>query len=363
MKKIMDITIIGSGIMGLLTAKALIDADLSVNIIEKNSRSLEASWAGGGILLPLYPWQQKAAISTLVQQSLTLYPRLSEQLIQNTGIDPEWVDCGLLICQNPNLNAVKQWCQQYNIAYQLANFCLFKSLQPQWLNPLWLPTIAQIRNPRLLKALRHFLAQQPNVQFIDNCTLTNLTLKNQTITEIYTTHGKFPINHLLLTTGAWTGTLTQSFLKKPINIEPVKGQMLLFNANVNALKFMVLDDRHYLIPRRDGKILAGSTIEYTAFDQSTTEQAKNQLHDFATTLMPALKKTEIINHWAGLRPATKEGVPYIDRHPEIKNLSINAGHFRNGLVMAPASAQLITDLILEQSPSLNPDPYKLTRAD
>jgi glycine oxidase len=124
-----------------------------------------------------------------------------------------------------------------------------------------------------------------------------------------------------------------------------------------------LDESHYLIPRRDGKILAGSTVEESGFDKMTTNEGFKTLQQFATTLMPKLKTVAIINHWAGLRPGTQHGVPYIDNHPEIENLSINAGHFRNGLVMAPASAQLMTDLILKRTPYLNPKPYQINRLD
>ncbi|MDQ7090546.1 MAG: FAD-dependent oxidoreductase [Methylococcales bacterium] len=365
MKKITDITLIGSGIIGLLTAKALIETGLSVSIIEKNQQSLESSWAGGGILLPLYPWQQKSAISDLVKQSLSLYPLLSQQLIQATQIDPEWNDCGLLISKNDDINKATEWCQHYKIDYQLANEALFKSFNTTPFNPLWLPTIAQARNPRLLKSLKQFLVQHPNVQFIENCTLTDFSFKNNRISQIKTSKGNFSINHLLLATGAWTGKLSQKLLpsNNPININPVKGQMLLFDANVNDLNTMILDGSHYLIPRRDGKILAGSTVENTDFNKSTTAEAKESLKKFAVTLMPTLKNKAIIHHWAGLRPGTKYGVPYIDNHPEIENLSINAGHFRNGLVMAPASAQLMTDLILKREPCLNPEPYQLTRLD
>ncbi|NOQ37026.1 MAG: glycine oxidase ThiO [Methylococcaceae bacterium] len=365
MKKTADITIIGSGIIGLLTAKELIQAGLSVTIIEKNAGSEESSWAGGGILLPLYPWRQKAAISDLVKQSLKLYPPLSEQLIKETQIDPEWYDCGLLISKNPDSDAAIQWCKNYKIKYHSADASLFNNLNTEPQNPLWLPEIAQARNPRLLKSVKKFLLQQKNVQFIENCALTGISRQHNKITTIKTTQGEFAVQHLLLATGAWTGRLNEQILPSAmaIKVAPVKGQMLLFEAQKGDLPYMVLDDNHYLIPRRDGKILVGSTVEKTEFDKFTTEKAKQMLEGFATTLMPMLKNAPLIQHWAGLRPATEHGVPYIDNHPEIENLSINAGHFRNGLVMAPASAQLMTDLILKRNPALDPKPYQLTRID
>ncbi|MCK4493974.1 MAG: FAD-dependent oxidoreductase, partial [Methylococcales bacterium] len=270
MKKIMDVTIVGSGIIGLLTAKALADAGLSVQIIEKNAGSLESSWAGGGILLPLYPWQQKKAISELVSLSLKLYPTLSAQLIQATHIDPEWWQCGLLVSKNSEIETAIQWCDNYNVEYHLASESFFKSFQTNPLNPLWLPKIAQARNPRLLKSLRAFLSQHHQVTFVENCILETFELHKNQVTKIKTSLGKFSINHLVLATGAWTGTLTKSLfpVNKTLGIHPVKGQMILLDANVGDLSFMILDQQRYLIPRRDGKILVGSTVEKTEFNKS-----------------------------------------------------------------------------------------------
>jgi glycine oxidase len=135
--------------------------------------------------------------------------------------------------------------------------------------------------------------------------------------------------------------------------------MLLFDARPDTLPHMILDNDHYLIPRRDGKILVGSTVEQAGFEKQTTDQAKQDLHQFATRLLPALKQYPICAHWAGLRPGTPNGVPYIGFHPDLDNLSINAGHFRNGLVMGPASARLLADLILQRAPQVNPVAYSV----
>jgi glycine oxidase len=123
----------------------------------------------------------------------------------------------------------------------------------------------------------------------------------------------------------------------------------------------VLDGDQYLIPRRDGKILSGSTVEQDDFNKTTTIEARDRLTEFALKLLPELKKAPLIHHWAGLRPSTEHGIPYIDKHPEIFNLSINAGHFRNGLVMGPASAQLMVDLILGRPTAVAPEPYQISR--
>jgi glycine oxidase len=364
MNKTSDITIIGGGVIGLLTAREFFNAGATVTVIDKNFLGQESSWAGGGILLPLYPWRQADAITRLAIQSLSLYPTLAGQLIAETHKDPEWTPCGLLITKNPDITAAVDWCNTNNIAFQQAGSGFFNDLDTIPDNPLWLSEIAQARNPRLVKSLKQDLINK-GVTLIEYCELTNITLAQNRIASINTTTGQFAVNQLIISAGAWTGQLFRKLFPEILGdapkIAPVKGQMVLFDAKPETLRTMVLDGDQYLIPRRDGKILAGSTVEQDDFNKSTTTAARNQLTEFALKLLPALKNAPLIHHWAGLRPGTEHGIPYIDKHPEISNLSINAGHFRNGLVMGPASAQLMVDLVLGRPTVVAPEPYQLSR--
>ncbi len=358
-----DITLIGGGVIGLLTARAFVNAGASVTIIDKALLGQESSWAGGGILLPLYPWRQADAISQLAVRSLSLYPSLATQLIADTNKDPEWTPCGLLITKNPDINEAVAWCQHHGVCFQKADSAFFNDLVTQTDQPLWLPDIAQARNPRLVKSLKQDLINK-GVTLIENSELTAIRQVHNTITHIETSTGLYPVKDVIISAGAWTGALFQKLFKDLLiqpSIAPVKGQMLLFEAEAGLLPSMVLDGDHYLIPRRDGKILAGSTVEHDGFSKHTTETARKNLTEFALTLLPALKHAPIIHHWAGLRPGTELGIPYIDRHPDIHNLSINAGHFRNGLVMGPASAELMVDILLNRPTSVAPEPYQLGR--
>jgi glycine oxidase len=346
-----------------LTARELLLAGASVTVIEKNRLGQESSWAGGGILLPLYPWRQKDAITRLVVQSLKLYPALASQLLSDTGIDPEWHPCGLLITKNPDFTAATDWCIANAIRFEQAKPRFFDNLNTSPEHPLWLPEIAQARNPRLVKSLRQDIINKGAI-IREECEVTALTLNHNRITAVQTTSGQLPVNQLILSAGAWTGRLFRQlfpeFKECAPKIEPVKGQMLLFEARPDTLSYMVLDNDHYLIPRRDGKILAGSTVEQVNFDKTPSAEARERLTAFALNLMPSLKNYPLIRQWAGLRPGTEHGVPYIDRHPEIINLCLNAGHFRNGLAMGPASAQLMADLILDRPAAVAPEPYRLS---
>lgn len=358
-----DILIIGGGISGLLTALELVLAGKTVTLADRGSPGQESSWAGGGILLPIYPWRQAEAISSLVMSSLDIYPRLSQTLFEATGLDPELHVCGMLICENTDIETAKRWCQQHQIRLSQPSYRLLQDLTCPFRDPLWLPDVAQIRNPRLLKSLLLFLAQQ-GVRLIENAKIQHIDLYKDAINHIKINDEILIAEQIILCAGAWTQDFLSHWLPKSslkLEIQPVRGQMLVFDAVPDTLSPMILSGDHYLIPRRDGKILVGSTVEYVGFEKVTTEQARNELYRFATGLLPKLKQYPVSAHWAGLRPGTPQGIPYIGFHPDIDNLSINAGHFRNGLIMGPAAAQLLADLILDRSPTIDATPYRLNR--
>jgi glycine oxidase len=120
---------------------------------------------------------------------------------------------------------------------------------------------------------------------------------------------------------------------------------------------MVCREGFYLIPRRDGYLLAGSTLEDVGFDATVTQAVRDEIIAKAEAIMPALKAEPVIKHWSGLRPGTPENLPIISAHPSIENLYLNTGHFRYGLTMAPASAQMIAALMLDEKPAIAAEPY------
>ncbi len=356
-----DITIIGGGIAGLLSAREFLISGATVSLFDRGMIGRESSWAGGGILLPLYPWRQHPAITTLCLSSIQDYPVLAKTIYSDTGVDPEWIQSGMLINDIPDIELILDWCEKQHIALNLLSSKEVQQLEPNITPPTdkvcALPDIAQIRNPRLIQALRIDLERR-GARIIENQEIRRLIVKHDAATEIETCHGKHPVQHVVVTTGAWTGDLFNDRFPE-ISIKPVKGQMLLYKATPGLIKHIVLDNDRYLIPRKDGRILVGSTVEDTGFDKSTTRTAEKTLNEFALSTLPALAGFPIEKHWAGLRPSSPQGVPYIDNHPEIRNLSINAGHYRSGFVMGPASARLLVDLVQKKKPTLPATPYSL----
>jgi glycine oxidase len=162
---------------------------------------------------------------------------------------------------------------------------------------------------------------------------------------------------VVICAGAWSAEVLKN-LSAPLKIEPVKGQMLLFKFKQQPIASILLHGGRYLIPRRDGHMLIGSTLEYRGFDKSPTPAAKQSLLDSAYKILPMLKRHKPVAQWSGLRPAAPEGIPFIGKLEGFENLYINAGQFRNGLVLAPASARLLADELLGGTPILDPRPYR-----
>lgn len=364
MKQKPDVIVVGSGAIGMLSALYLDRAGLSVSIVERQQPAQESSWAGGGILSPLYPWRYPDPVTRLASWSQSNYPELAQTLKDGTGIDPEWTQSGLLL---PDLGdetgMALAWANRFEHRAEVLDRTATHDTEPalgdNFHSSLWMPDIAQVRNPRLNRSLYNFLASR-KIEVVTDSAVTELLIRNDSISGVRTPNGDFEASNVVICTGAWTRELLSTFTPRP-EIFPVKGQMMLFKAPENMLRRIVLHGDRYAIPRRDGHVLFGSTLEHTEYEKQVTAVAAEDLLQAATALIPALGECPVVKQWAGLRPGTEDGVPYICGHPEIKGLYINAGQYRNGLVLGPASAQLLSNLVAGETPIVDPAPYRLSR--
>jgi glycine oxidase len=355
-----NILVIGGGIIGLLTARELAGGGATVTLVEMGETGRESSWAGGGIISPLYPWHYPDSVNRLAIWSQRAYPELCTELLQDTGTDPEHIRSGLLILDPEEQDAGLAWAKTQDIKTEVLDPELLREkepgLGPQPASALLMPQVAQVRSPRLTKALRQSIERRVSIREQEE--VVELIVERGRAVGVKTGLGTIDAGAIVVCTGAWTAKLLERLGGEP-DIEPVRGQMILFYANPGQVHHITLYRERYVIPRRDGRLLVGSTLEHTGFIKVTTAEAKEELYRSAVEIFPFLKRTPIEDHWAGLRPGSPGGIPYIGAHPEIKGLYVNAGHYRNGLVTGPASAQLVADIMLERAPIMDPAPYAL----
>jgi len=338
------VLVVGGGVVGCLSAMVLAERGWRVSLIDQGMLGGEASWAGGGILFPLLPWNYTEPVNQLALAGASLYPMLCEQLLAITGIDPQYQACGMRIMPNYGGEAALQWCQAHGIAAE------------KKLESLWLPQVAQVRNPRLMQALHAFLLAR-GVQIFENVALAPLQAEEGRLAAWSSIGGlRFEADAFVLTAGAWSRNLLGAQALY-LQVKPIRGQMLLYKLEPGVLLNMIYHEDFYLIPRRDGHIIAGSTVEDVGFDKSTTQEAAAHLAAKAANLLPQLARAPVIQHWSGLRPGSPDNIPVIARHPRFDNLYLNTGHFRYGVTMAPSSADMLAALMSDETPSLDAAAY------
>ncbi|MDZ7803053.1 glycine oxidase ThiO [Thiohalophilus sp.] len=354
-----EVIIIGGGLLGMLSARELARAGRSVALFDRGQTGRESTWAGGGILSPLYPWRFDDAVNALARWGQPRYADFAEQLRQESGIDPEYEPSGLLILDSDEREVALAWARDWGVNLQVLSREAIRDVEPQLVNPpeqaLWLPEVGQLRNPRLGRAARGSL-DALGVAVYEQQPVEELLIEAGRCRGVVSGGTAFHAEQVVIAGGAWSAGLLQS-LGIALPVRPVRGQMILYRGEPGALRRIVLSQDRYIIPRRDGRVLVGSTIEEVGFDKSTTDEALATLREAGERLMPALADWPLEHQWAGLRPGSPNGIPYICEVPGVAGLYLNTGHFRNGVVLGLASARLLADLMLGREPIVPPGPY------
>jgi glycine oxidase len=359
----MKVLIVGAGVIGLSSALELASRGADVTVLDQGRASHESTWAGGGILSPLLPWHYGAAVNALSEYSRGLFFDWCARLQALSGHDPELIKSGMLVLPPVDEAEAEKseaeaatWCEAHGWSYARCSSRDFLPCAPQ-VDALWLPGVFQARNPRLGRALLG-AAKAAGVKIVEHARVKNLVTLGGRVNGVQTEHARYAADIVVLAAGAWSASIAGlEVLQK--NVFPVRGQMLLFKAEPGLLSSIVLHNGRYLIPRVDGHILAGSTLEDVGFDKETTAEAKIQIMEFAMGLLPGLDELLLAQQWSGLRPGSPDNVPLIGPHAELDNLFLNTGHFRYGVTMAPGSAKLLASLIFGETTPIDASPYRM----
>jgi len=355
-----DYIVIGGGVIGMTTAREIAIRGASVAILDHQLFGNEASRAAGGILSPMRPWIENQDSIILSEHAKTLYSDFTSSLKNETGIDSEYVKSGLVIINKKHAQETKNWAYKNKIHFSdETNVNHSKINIPEY--SILLPEIFQVRPPLLLKALYKSLKNLA-VNLFENSKISHIGVNDNKFECITLDNDKkIFADHLIFTTGAWSKLLL-NFINKDADVKPIRGQIICIRSNNLITDKIILDGGYYYIPRLDGNILLGSTIEDVGFDNETTDIARNQLLDWGYSIIPELAQSEFIGHWSGLRPATNDGKPIIGPVPDFKNIYINTGHFRKGILQAPSSAKLLTDYLFDKPSFMDINGFSLKRS-
>lgn len=358
-----DVLIIGGGVIGLTTAYCLAREGVRVAVLDKSDFGQEASWAGAGIIPPGDRRLARTPFDQLRALSSHLLADLSEELRTTTGIDNGYsVTGGLVLIGEEGESNLEEWRPEGIAVEELDGPMLHRfepALAPELRGAFFLSKMAQVRNPRHLKAL---LAgcRGHGVELRPNSPAQGFERQGERITAVKIGDESLRAGRFVLTAGAWSDALLEPVGWKP-GIHPVRGQIALLNTGEPLLHRILLYGKRYLVPRLDGRILIGSTEEHTGFDKHTTAEAVHDLLALAIRLVPGLAEAPLERCWAGLRPGSPDGLPFLGAVPGLDNLLVAAGHFRAGIQLSPATGLLMKELLLGQKLTLPLEPFRLDR--
>jgi glycine oxidase len=354
-----DFLIVGGGAVGLGSARILLQAGYRVTLVERGEVGREASWAGGGILSPLCPWDYREPVTRLALRGMEMFGEAAAALHSATGIDPEYQRSGMLVLPPFQSALAAQWCARHSFSLQQV---MLSDYIPGMRNAgmqsvgMLLPDVAQVRNPRLMQALRKQVEMLGGT-ILEHREVQKFEIAGERVVALHTPQGRLSADAYIVAAGAWSGKLLGE-LALNIDIRPIRGQILLLKFDAPPFRQILLRENLYLIPRRDGHVLVGSTLEDAGYDKSITAAARDDLLGRVRELFPEWRDCEPVQQWAGFRPGSPDNIPTIGRHPEFANLYVNSGHFRYGVTMAFASAELLLNEIEGKPQPLGIEAYR-----
>ena len=368
-----DLLIVGGGVIGLSIADVALRAGLRVRVLDKSAPARESSWAGAGMITCRPRPRHRAGVPDyhdLTLLSAEQYPLWSERLKAETGIDIGYRVSGALELLTASESeaefdesaqsflkggaergiAVRRLSRDETLARE-------PSLDAQAIaGALEFPNEAQIRTPWLTRALIASIEKRGGV--IDSgISVADVALdpgSAKAVGALLNSGERIEAGNTVFAAGAWSGGFPELCRLAPMlaKVHPVRGQMLCYNTDAKLASRLLTCGPHYLVPRGDGVLLAGATHEHAGFDNVTTPEGFAELTAFSHSVLPALKTLEPVNRWAGLRPGLTGRHPLIGPVRGAKNLFVACGHYRNGLTLAPATAELLVDVIIGRTPKV-----------
>ena len=356
MKNTFDVAIIGGGINGSSIAYQLSKLGKKVVILEKGTLACEASSAAAGMLAAQAEIEHDGPFFQLALKSQAMFPSIANELLEYAGIDIEFVNKGMLkIAETEELASELKsqvlFQQNWDSSIQWLDATQVREMEPA-LSPtvagaMFLPNDGHVQPAKLslafAKAAEHFGAE-----IRENTEVLSFICENGVVKGINTSAGAVYCEQVVAAAGAWAADLMKN-TGINLTVYPVKGECFSVKPDKPIIHTTIFSDKRcYFVPKRNGEIYIGATVVENTFDKQVTAGGISTLVEQAVKLIPQLKSAPWERVWAGLRPQTGDGIPYIGEHPEIKGLFVAAGHYRNGILLSPLTGKLTAQLLTGQ---------------
>ena len=347
-----DVIVIGGGVIGCTIAWKLAQQGLNVTVLERGRIGCEASRAAAGMLSPQGENQTPGPFFELCLRSRSMYRQFAEELTDTSAVDVEYKDEGTLfvLVEGENEEEKTRWTSwQLEAGLSLEHLTAndVRKSEPavteSVTTAIFLPEEHQVENRRLMDALEVAI-KRAGVQVIEDTTVMALTTERGGVTGVVSGRERFEAGAVIVAAGTWSSRLLDP-LGLDIKLIPARGQMVAVKGATCPIKRVLHSSKVYLVPRRDGRILIGATVEYAGFRKAITVGAVNHLLGAAVELVPSMKQLEIVETWSGLRPDTTDHLPIIGPSG-IDNLFLATGHFRNGILLAPITGELVAEFMI-----------------
>ena len=363
-----EVIIVGGGIIGLSIAFELQSRGLKTCIVDSKGPATESSWAAAGMLAPQIETTKYDASWVLRRNSRALYSSWIDRLRAHSDHDPQYQKCGaLLYCQSLE-ERERIWSE---LEWQIEagqNLCRLDQAElnerlPQisssYRAGLFFPNEAQV-DPRQLCQTLIQACTRLGVIFKWGQAVTQIETHGGAVCSVKTNEEIIPCECSVLAAGAWSN-LIEGVRMIPERIIPVRGQMLALELSSTEQLPLLTNQDIYIVPRENGRALIGSTMENVGFERGTTEKGLQSLLDGVKKIWPELAQAKVLETWSGFRPKSADDLPLIGPSP-IQGLHLATGHFRNGILYAPLTAELIADLMTKQKTSIETEAFNCERA-
>ncbi len=365
-----DAVVIGAGVIGCAVAWRLGQFGLRAVVVERGEIGLEASRAAGGMLAPLAEADEADDFFHFAIASRAMYADFARELESAGGVDVEYRTEGTLFLalteeDEEELERRWQWQHAAGLNVKRLNADCVRKLEPlineklRW--ALKFPDDHQVNNRSLMTALSN-AASGSGVEFRTQTEAKNLIVESQAgkkrITGVVTSQGEIKSSCVVIAAGSWSSRL---FFDSHFNVEPVRGQMIAVEMPAAGVSHIIYSRRGYLIPRYGGFLIAGSTTELVGYDKRVTTGGVASIIEHAIEIMPCVNQLAMTETWAGLRPRASDDLPILGPDPSIEGLIYATGHYRNGILLTPITAQAISELIVKGESRINLAPFSAAR--